>query len=252
MTDSLVLDQWITLASKMRQGGIELVQRAGATISNADLDDPRVVALQLVARTLGHLKSVVLLANAGMLTEALTLARSCYENSFRIARLNKDGDSFVSEMKAEEVANVRARGQRLLEGRTEIEPEQKDDIRQVLRMIKQHHQGVSTLAPKQVVDETEISEAYIAYMILSRDSHPTLSSLGRHLEFDGAEDGSPIFVVEPVPTSEQLTEVLIFACTATLTACTSVVQIVGLLHPPASLAEASQTFERLIRGPLPK
>jgi len=180
VTDNPAIDQWMTLASKMRQGGIEFVQSAGRTISHADLDDPRVIALQLVARTLGHLKSVVLLVNAGMLIEALTLTRSCYENSFRVARLNKDGNSFVREMKAEEVANVKARGQRLLEGRIEIEPERKNDIRQILRMIKKHHQGVSTLAPKQVVDETDISEAYLAYMILSRDSHPTLSSLGRH------------------------------------------------------------------------
>jgi hypothetical protein len=240
------MDEWVTLAGKMRQAGIELLQSASATISHTDLDDCRVIALQLVARTLGHLKSVVLLVNAGLLVEALTLARSCYENSFRVVRLNKDGDSFVREMKSEEVANVKARGQRLLEGRVEIDPERKDDIRKILRMIKQHHQGASTLKPKQIVDETDISEAYLAYMILSRDSHPTLSSLGRHLEDDGAADRSPIFVVEPIPAQDQLTEVLIFACTATLSACVSAVQIIGLLNPPASLTEASQTFEKLI------
>jgi hypothetical protein len=243
---SVGLDKWIALASKMRDAGVELIGQSGKTISNVEAEDPRVIALALLARTLSHLKAITILTQQKMLIEALTLARSCYENSFRIARLDVDGESFVQEMRAESVANVKARGQTILENGCDIDPNYKADVQEVLRHIKKNHKDARILPPKNVVKETAIAEAYLAYLVLSRDSHPTLSSLSRHLEYDGAEDGSPIFVVEPEPSTEQLTETLIFACAATLTACVGTCQMVGLINSPLSLQEVSQAYADLI------
>jgi hypothetical protein len=241
------LGEWLALAAKLRKAGVELIDHSSKTISRVDVDDPRVVALALLARTLGHLKSVVALIEKGMLVDALTLARSCYENSFRIARLNMDGEAFVREMKSESVANIKARGQTILENGYNLDPDYKAGVQDVLRMIKKNHQKLSTLAPKNVAKKTAISEAYLAYLVLSRDSHPTLSSLSRHLEYEGegAEDGPPIFVVEPMPSTEELIEALTFACTAALSSSVGTFQIVGLVDAPPSLQEALKAYTGL-------
>lgn len=244
------LRKWTNLAHSMRAAAIQLSQRSCETISHVDEDDPRVVALALLARTLGHLKAIISLTEQGLIVEILTLARSCYENSFRIARLDADGDSFVREMRKEMIAGMRARGRAVLENTSEMPPGRAEDIRFLLREIKSKHGGASALAPKEVVKNTSLSESYLAYLLLSRESHPTLSSLARYLEDDGAEDGSPIFVLEPIPTTKELVDALVLACTATLLSCTGICRIIGLIQSPPLLYEAIQAFNDLIEADL--
>jgi hypothetical protein len=88
-------DQWLALGHRLYERGKAIFDHSNVLESEAGTKDPKVVALTLLARTMGNFQAAVLLLDNGHVVEARAMARCCYENLFWIAALAKKGEEFV-------------------------------------------------------------------------------------------------------------------------------------------------------------
>lgn len=91
------IDDWLALATKLLEGGLAVIRTGVVSLGNESKSDPKVVSLLLLARTLSHVKAIRMLAKAGRTLEARILVRNCFENSFWVGKLAKDGRKFIAE-----------------------------------------------------------------------------------------------------------------------------------------------------------
>jgi hypothetical protein len=78
------------------------------------------LALALLCRTYMNLKGVIAVAQEGLVVEARTLARSCFENF--VPNLIEKGDEFVTAMYDHERRSIRSQGEFLLDGLDYLDP----------------------------------------------------------------------------------------------------------------------------------
>ena len=101
-------EKWIAFAEKLLALCLEIQSAADVQITEKLFAEPKILALALLCRSFRNLKGVIALASEGLVVEARTLARSCYENSFLVAGLIEKGESFVEEMYDDDVKSMRS------------------------------------------------------------------------------------------------------------------------------------------------
>jgi hypothetical protein len=72
--------------------------------------DPKLIALALLSRSLGHFKAICRLLELGLLVEARTLTRCIFENLFMQGGLAERGDGFVQKMIDDAAKSKQSRG----------------------------------------------------------------------------------------------------------------------------------------------
>ena len=72
--------------------------------------DPKVIALALLSRSLGHFKAISHLLEIGLMVEARTLTRCIFENLFMQGGLAEQGDEFVRKMINDAAKSKQSRG----------------------------------------------------------------------------------------------------------------------------------------------
>ena len=91
--------RWTDFAARLRPVGLKVFGASNLKVTEDGAADVRVLGLMLLARTLSNLKASLLLANGGLVVEAKTIARSCYENSYWVGALVREvpaGGIFVA------------------------------------------------------------------------------------------------------------------------------------------------------------
>jgi hypothetical protein len=110
--------------------------------------------LALLCRTVGNFKGVVALTKEGLVVEARSLTRSCYENLYRMAALIEQGDDFVKAMRQDQIRSFRSQGEFLFENIDEEhigDPSLADQLRQRLKEMKSRWPKAGFITPKQTV-----------------------------------------------------------------------------------------------------
>jgi hypothetical protein len=87
-------------ATKLERAGERVFKFACNTELKLGGDDPKVIAVLLLIRTLSNFRGTLILLRADRIVEARTIARCCFENRFTIAALSKDGQRLISEMRS--------------------------------------------------------------------------------------------------------------------------------------------------------
>jgi hypothetical protein len=103
------------LADALNRVGQGVMSEANVTITDQRAADPKLLTLLLLIRTMSNFQGVILLVERGMIVEARTLARSCYENVYCLSALQKDGAGFVKAMLADELYARKAASNWLLQ-----------------------------------------------------------------------------------------------------------------------------------------
>jgi hypothetical protein len=86
--------QWLDFANRLRPVGMDIFEATPITISEQGSADIRIIGLTLLARTLSNLKAAIALTDGGFIVEAKVIARCCFENSYWVGALVKEGDKF--------------------------------------------------------------------------------------------------------------------------------------------------------------
>jgi hypothetical protein len=217
--------------------------------SEEDPSDAKILALLLLCRTIGNLKGTILLAQGGLVVEARTIVRCCFENLFFVNALDREGDEFVKEMFYDELASLRSQGEFLLQEKKRLpNPVHIMRVRAFLRDIKNYRTPTrSTLDPKKVARRGPATNFYTFYSELSADAaHPTGKALGHYITWSESS-GEPVrgIDIEPPPNGSVLADTLRLACCATLGVCLSVKEILGSTTAIPELTKALSEYKTL-------
>jgi hypothetical protein len=188
------------IADELNRIGQRTMSDASVTVTEKGTSDPKLIAFLLLIRTLSNFQGAIILAERGMVVEALTLARCCYENAYMLAALQKEGDAFVKDMLAAEMHARKGQSRWMLDdpGRMEYVP---GGVEQMKKNIETINAGGKTakLDFKDAAERGGIADFYIWYKNLSWEAaHPTIQALSRYLG-DGKDKGSIVWGPEVGP-----------------------------------------------------
>jgi hypothetical protein len=158
--------------------------------------------------------------------EARVVTRCCIENALWVARLVKEGDSFVRDMLGDDARHRIGRAQRLLKG-SELGDETSEKLRSRLKEIAKQYQNPKQLTPSGVADSAVAGQVYILYQKLSADAaHPSLDALSRYV-LPPTESEPEGIDVEPAVDDAEITETLEYLSVAVLGVCFGVNDLLG-------------------------
>jgi hypothetical protein len=223
-------ERWLAFADRLIALAYAIFGEAKIDITDKLFGDPKILSLALLCRTVGNFKGVVALTKQGLVVEARTLTRSCYENLYCMAALIEQGDDFVKAMHQDQMRSFRSQGEFLLE---DIDSEHIGDaefvekLRARVKEIKSRWPKANFLTPKQTVKGSVLRQSYLLYSKLSGDAaHPSILALKRHLvRFE--ENGEQVvgLDVNPPEKGNEIAETINLACNAMIGACVAANQI---------------------------
>jgi hypothetical protein len=243
---------WLSLADRLYAKGVDIFDHSDLVESDAGTQDPKVVALTLLARTLGNFQAAVQLLGSKHVVEARTLARCCYENLYWITSLANKGDEFVKAMELDDAASRMKRANELLAWSKA--QNQAYDFAERLEVfhkgLKEKHGKPGAIVHRQAADDGGVGSSYIVYRELSADAaHPSATSLSRHVTWSDEGDASR-FSVHAVPEQEyrEVEDTLELLCSAVLGVCVGANEIVGGAQAGERLDALSAEFRKLSDG----
>jgi hypothetical protein len=221
MTVELLNAEWSRFAEKLKQGGYALLQAANPKLLVTDKGaaDPNIIAATLLCRSLSHLRAVPMLLREGLIVEARTIARNCFENAFWLAAIAEpaERDEALRRMGDAELFTRQQIGQFAMQLRGDHVAEENEALREAMRKFK-GQKGSSGPTPKELAKLGQFKSTYLFYAEYSRDAHPTLHSLARYLSRLN-EGGKVIRCLDAIPSGREGDEFTIqHACQAVLSA----------------------------------
>ena len=243
MDEAALKAEWLDFAKRLRSVGMGIFGGTPVKITEQGSADIRIVGLMLLARTLSNLKAAIALTEGGLIVEAKVIARCCFENSYWVGALVKEGDKFRASMVQHEMKHKRMRAQTIFSTTGGLEGEIGDKLRQWMRDHKQYEDS-PTLDPKAVCARAE-NKSYMFYQHLSWDAHPSVETLNRYYDPPDA-DGAPGIDVDPVVRDAEVIEMLNLMCLAVVGVFLGVADLLGQDSTPtgALAAEYKTLTER--------
>jgi hypothetical protein len=238
-------EQWLAFADRLIALAYAIFGEAKIEITEKLFGEPKILSMALLCRTVGNFKGVVALTKEGLVVEARTLTRSCYENLYCMAALIEQGDDFVKAMHQDQMRSFRSQGEFLLE---EIDSEHLGDadfveqLRARIKEIRSRWPKASFLTPKHTVKDSVLKQSYLLYSKLSSDAaHPSILALKRYL-VRSVGNGEQVMGldVNPPERGTELTDTIDLACNAMIGACVAANQILG--HLPAINSDLQKLF----------
>ena len=111
MDEAELKAKWLDFAKRLRLVGMSIFDGTSVKITEQGSADIRIVGLMLLARTLSNLKAAIALTEGAFIVEAKVIARCCFENSYWVGALVKEGDKFRASMVQHEMKHKRMRAQ---------------------------------------------------------------------------------------------------------------------------------------------
>lgn len=227
--------KWLDFAKRLRPVGMGISSRSSVKITEQRSADIRIVGLMLLARTLSNLKAAIALTESRFIVEAKVIARCCFENSYWIGALVKEGDKFRTSTVQHEMKHKRMRARTIFSTTGGLEGEVGDRLRQWMRDHKQYEDS-PTLDPKAVCERAE-NESYMFYQHLSWDAHPSIETLNRYYDPPDA-DGAPGIDVDPLVRDDEVIEMLNLMCLAVIGVFLGVAELLEQDNTPTGIMAA--------------
>jgi Family of unknown function (DUF5677) len=209
--------KWLRYCRQLYDAGLHIVSESDFMAVGSDVKDPKVLALALVCRTLSNFNGAVMMIDAGLIVEARTLTRSCFENLLWLAELAHRRDEFVAEMVRDEVASQQGRGKialswaERLEGNTDYEA----PLRKRLDDLAAKYPKAKAIRFSDLGKGNNINDSYAWFKVLSADAaHPSLASLSRY--FSRQPNNTLMLSLIPDPKLNESEQTLQFASQALL------------------------------------
>jgi len=213
MNGSDIRTRWLDFAARLRNVGLSIFSRSKVTVTDQGSADVRVLGLMLLARTLSNLRAALHLVDGSFIVEAKVIARCCFENSYWVGALVKEGDKFRSAMLHHEMKHKRMRAKTLFATAEGLKGDMRDKLRGWMKEHEQYEES-PTLDPKGICERAE-NESYMFYQYLSWDAHPSIETLNRYYVAPDSEEVLGLDV-NPAVRSTEVVEMLNLMCLAVL------------------------------------
>jgi hypothetical protein len=211
------VSKWQAYAERLYNAGMNVLAEADKITVGSNTHDPKVLALALLSRTLNNFMGATVMIDAGLIVEARTLTRSCFENLLWQAELADKRAAFVADMVRDEVASQTSKGRLLLTWGDKVEDSEsyEEGLRKRLEHLGEKFPKARGIRFSDLGKGNGVADSYMWFKLLSGDAaHPSLTSLGRHLTKE--PHGAALLTVTPVPSEKEVAETLQFASQALL------------------------------------
>ena len=241
MTD--MTEKWLQYSERLGEAAIAILGEADELKVDADIKDPKVLAMTLLCRTLLNFKGAALMVQNGLPVEARTLTRCCFENLLWVGELAARKEDFVKEMVKDEASSQQSRGKMLLALGDELDVEHHQNLKARMATLGELHPKAKSIKFGDLGKINGIADSYLWFRHLSGDSaHPSMTSLARHLTRE--PDGSIMIAVVPEPIEKEMADTLQFANQALLGVCVATCEVVA--NVPRAHVALSPLFEEFI------
>jgi hypothetical protein len=239
---------WKEYRRRLYDTGITLLAEADKTTVGAKPSDPKVLAMALLTRTLSNFNGSFLMIDAGMIVEARTLTRCCFENLLWLAELAAKREAFVEEMVRDQVSSQQTRGKMVLSWGDKIEDaaSYEERLRQQLATLSEKYPKAKSIKFAELGKTNGIDNTYIWFRVLSADAaHPSLESLSRYFSYTPQREMLLSFIPEPKKNEAEMTMQL--ASQALLGVCVATCEIVSVPKTHATLLPLFDEFLALAK-----
>lgn len=230
-------NEWMKFTHKLIRAGAWLAKSSSNHIPGNPFSDPKLFALLLLARTLSHMKSILILMEANRVLESRILVRNCFENGFFAAKILAEGDNFLKEILEDDQKRRNSQGKLLYKNGLPVG----DNFRKFMKDTKDWEKS-KTIDVQSVASKTAIEGAYVFYSWLSQDAHPTTNALSRY--FTDHQDGPPEINFEPPVSEDDAQETLELCAVAALGVIVAANDILGVKMDWAPLADEFHALQR--------
>jgi hypothetical protein len=240
--------KWEAYVERLYDAGLGVLAEADKISVGSSTHDPKVLALALLSRTLNNFMGATAMIDAGLIVEARTLTRSCFENLLWQAELVDKREAFIADMIRDEAASQQSKGRLLLfwDDKVERYGACEDNIRQRIAQLGSKFPKAKGIKFSDLGKGNGVADSYMWFKLLSGDAaHPSLTSLGRHLAEE--PDGTALLTVTPVPSEREVEQTLQFACQALLGVCVATCEIVEVPKAHAALSPCFDEFMKLAK-----
>ncbi len=226
-------DPWLLFCDRLRAAAMTVLGASDIKITAVGLAEPRIFAAALLSRTLSNYRGVIAMAKLGLLVEARTLTRSCFENVLWIRRLQAEGDVFVQAILADHCHQDARFAKSLLPTSDVLDDEERDFLKG-----KASAKGGKRLFLSDGASADGAREDYILFKQFSNEhAHTSALSLSRHVALDPAT-GEVSLLVEPLVEEADLLMTLYYASAAVINLMKIYADVTGTRVP----GEAIQTL----------
>jgi len=237
---------WLGHAERLGDVALEIISQCNNLDTTKGARDPKVIALAVLSRSLGHFKAIFRLLEIGLVIEARTLTRCIFENLFVQGGLAEGGDEFVQKMVDDAVKSRRSRATWMLDWLDEQggQSPYEDQLRTTVDRLRALYPKPRAINFAEATNNSSIKHAYLWYKQLSSDAaHPSLEALTRHITKEA--DGGLFVSVEPAVGEKATLDTMEWACQALMGVIVGANQIAGPVKAGEKLPALFEEFLRL-------
>jgi hypothetical protein len=235
---------WFALAEDINRSAQATLTKY--QIGPGEISGQHLFGLLLLIRSLSNFQGGLLMAERGMVVEARTLFRCCFENAFWVGALLKDGDDFIHDIMGDEVASTKSKVNWLIRDPSRLEfsgPNARARLQaRVEEMEKEWGGKVSSQKLDDAARRGKLGDAYLYYKVLSGDAaHPSVSAMNRYVQlaqnrFSGVRYG---------PFPDEVSGSLNCGCQAMIATGVAITEMFNDTEHNKEFAEHAEVYARL-------
>jgi Family of unknown function (DUF5677) len=193
---------------------MDLNSVAQQLLQEVPLDDETFLSTLLFVRGLSSFQAAILLAERGMIQDARTVARSCFETVFCFGALRKDPVGFLEKFEKANLHSKKTFANASLKGGVKLEPDVAKKLSQFLDDFERSGEKAEQLKWKGAANAAGLGNVYdVLYRGLSNDSaHPSLIALKRYYEVN--ENNTELRWGPAALDKKDIEDTLVASCTA--------------------------------------
>lgn len=240
----------IQYAQQLLDVAIDVVRNARVELDESWARNPKVVALNLLCRSLSNFRAAVLLVQQSHVMEARVLVRCLYENLLWMGALRERGSAFVQDMIQDEAFNRKALGELTLKMSSKhgvhVSGSESLRLRGIIKDLAERFPKTKKLHADKTAATGAVETAYVEYVRLSLDAvHCSVMALGRHVSTQRLEDRAELTVnVEARTTPAELRSTVLHACRALMGTAVGANELVGFTNVSDKLGALVTEFEK--------
>jgi hypothetical protein len=235
--------RWLMHAQRLADVGLEIIGQCDQLDVTKGTRDPRVIALALLSRSLGHFRGIFRMLEMGSITEARTLTRCIFENLFMQGALVEGGDAFVQKMMDDHAKSRQSRGSWVLGwlGEQNTTSPHEDTLREAMDKLRTMYPKPRAINFSEITKDGSLENAYLWYKQLSSDAaHPSLEALSRHITKEA--DGGLLISVDPTVSEKEALDTMQYACQALMGVIVAANQVAGPVEAGQKLSGLFDEF----------
>ncbi len=213
---------------------------ANTKIANVDgeMDQTRVMVAMLLVRAVSNFQGSIILCERGLIVEARTLARSCFESAACLTAIAKHGETAIERMVENTIKGKKKRAN-AIKGGSLAGYVDDDGLKNVQAYLDETvDEGKRGFPIEEMANLGELGPLYIFYRQLSADAaHPNLEALERYYD-ETVRDGVQTLLWGPAIATQQIDSTILHGCCFMLAACNAANGLFGNDEIGAHLAES--------------